>query len=219
MLRLREGDTLTAFDPRRALEAEAVVSAVERGAITLRIGPTSPARVVAQRSVSWVQGIAKGDKIDAIVRDATELGATRFVPALTAFSVVKLDGARGDARRGRWERIAREAARQCGRGDATEIVAPRAWTAALDAGVAGAPGVARFCLYERADLPLGPTLEAALQSDVPLAFAAGAEGGLDLREVEDAHRAGWTIASLGALVLRTETVAAAVLGAVRVFGR
>jgi 16S rRNA (uracil1498-N3)-methyltransferase len=219
VLRLHEGDRLTAFDPVQALEAEAIVAGVEHGAVILRIGPTSPARVVAQRRITWVQGVAKGEKMDAIVRDATELGATRFVPALSAFSVVKLDGPRGEARRKRWERIAREAARQCGRGDTTEIVAPQAWRDALDA--AGAPGVdaAHFCLYERAEVPLGPTLALALQAGRPLAFAVGPEGGLEAGEVEHAVRAGWTVASLGAFVLRTETVAAAVLGAVRVFGR
>ena len=50
------------------------------------------------------------------------------------------------------------------------------------------------------------------------AFAAGPEGGLDEEEVGLARDAGWVIASLGTFVLRTETVAAAVLGAVRVLG-
>jgi 16S rRNA (uracil1498-N3)-methyltransferase len=49
------------------------------------------------------------------------------------------------------------------------------------------------------------------------AFACGPEGGLEDREVDEARATGWTIASLGPLALRTETVAAAVLGAVRVF--
>ena len=88
----------------------------ERGAVVARVGALRDAKVTAERKVTWIQGLAKGDKMDGIVRDATELGATRLVPAVTAFSVVKLDDARGAARTLRWERIAREAARQCGRG-------------------------------------------------------------------------------------------------------
>jgi 16S rRNA (uracil1498-N3)-methyltransferase len=45
----------------------------------------------------------------------------------------------------------------------------------------------------------------------------GPEGGLDASEVEAAASAGFTRARLGGLVLRTETVCAAVLGALVVW--
>jgi 16S rRNA (uracil1498-N3)-methyltransferase len=214
-LRLREGDSFVAFDPKRGREADAVIVREERGAVVARVGALRDAKVTAERKVTWIQGLAKGDKMDGIVRDATELGATRLVPAVTAFSVVKLDDARGAARTLRWERIAREAARQCGRGDAPEVLRPCDWRAAL---ASAGDEAARFCLYERAHEPLGPPLADALRKGAPLAFAAGPEGGLDEEEVGLARDAGWVIASLGTFVLRTETVAAAVLGAVRVLG-
>ena len=50
-----------------------------------------------------------------------------------------------------------------------------------------------------------------------LAFACGPEGGIEDDEAELATARGWKAASLGPLVLRTETVAAAVLGAVRIW--
>jgi RsmE family RNA methyltransferase len=56
----------------------------------------------------------------------------------------------------------------------------------------------------------------ALARRVPLAFACGPEGGLEEAEVQRARDLGWTVVSIGPFVLRTETVAAAVLGAVRV---
>lgn len=154
----------------------------------------------------------QGDKCDAVVRDATELGATRIVVVQTERSVVRLDAARASDRRARWTRIAQEAARQCGRSDAPAIEPVAAWTEAL-ARVEPA-AAARFCLWERAVAPLGPALVDALARGGPLAFACGPEGGLEAGEVERAAAAGWTIASLGRLTLRTETVAAAVLGAV-----
>ncbi len=215
-LRLREGDALVAFDPDRAREADAVIVGIDKGTVILRVGPLRDAPVTASRPVTWIQGVAKGDKMDAIVRDATELGATRFVPVLTAFSVVKLDVARGEARAARWGRIAREAARQCGRGDVPEVLAPCSWALATGASLAGQ--AARFCLYEGARDPIGPPLERALRENEALTFAAGPEGGLEPREVTQAEEAGWTIVSLGPFVLRTETVAAAVLGAVRILG-
>ena len=164
--------------------------------------------------VTWIQALAKGDKCDAIVRDATELGVTCFIVAPTRRSVAKLDARRAVERRARWARIGQEAARQSGRSAAPVVEVRHDWTDAL-ASVAG--DAARFCLWERATEPLGPALLRALSSHVPIAFACGPEGGLEQEETEEAHSAGWSLVSLGNLVLRTETVAAAVLGAVRVW--
>ncbi len=210
--RLREGDGFTAFDPERALEADGEVLEVGPLELVARLGPLRPAALVATREVTWVQGLPKGDKMDAIVRDATELGATRIIPASTSFAVVRLDGPRAEGRRQRWERIAREAARQCGRSDAPEVRPVMEWREAL---ATAALGAASFCLYEKATTPLGPALLAEDRTTA-VAFAAGPEGGLSEEEVLAAREAGFTVASLGRFVLRAETVAAATLGALRV---
>jgi 16S rRNA (uracil1498-N3)-methyltransferase len=214
VLRLAAGDALVAFDPGRGLEADGRVVRVQHGTVHAEFGELRAARNVVALPITWIQGLAKGEKMDAIVRDATELGATRFIPASTEFSVVVLDGPRAAARKTRWLRIAAEAARQCGRADPPAIDAPCAWKLALDAAKT-AP--ARFCLFERAEEPLGPALIGALTSGVDLAFAAGPEGGLAESEVLVAKEAGFAVVSLGELVLRTETVVAAVLGAARIF--
>jgi 16S rRNA (uracil1498-N3)-methyltransferase len=214
VLRLRAGDAFVAFDPACAREADAVMVWADEDAIKVRFGALREGAARAPRDLTWIQGLAKGDKCDAVVRDATELQATRIIVAKTERTVVRLDGARASGRQARWARIAREAARQCGRSDVPTIDAPCAWGEAL----ARVPDAAtRFCLWERASVPLGPALFAALAGGAPLAFACGPEGGLENDEVERARESGWTIASLGEVVLRTETVAAAVLGAVRVW--
>lgn len=214
VLRLQAGDAFVAFDPATARESDAVTVWTDPDAVTVRFGPLRDARARATREVTFVQGLAKGDKCDAVVRDATELGATRVVVAVTRRSVVKLDAARAQERQARWARIAQEAARQCGRSDAPLVAPPVPWGEAIR----GVPAEAiRFCLWERATDALAPPLFDALTRDVPLAFACGPEGGLEDREVEDARSLGWLAVSLGPLALRTETVAAAVLGAVRVW--
>lgn len=214
VLRLRAGDTFVAFDPASAREADAVTVWTDVDSVTVRFGPLREAATRATRPLMWIQGLAKGDKCDAVVRDATELGATRVLVAVTRRSVVKLDAARAAERQARWARIAQEAARQCGRSDAPLVDAPCPWDEALRRIPEDA---ARFCLWERATDPLAPPLLEALASEVPVAFACGPEGGLEDREVDAARSAGWRAVSLGPLALRTETVAAAVLGAVRVW--
>ena len=76
VLRLGEGDWFAAFDPERGMEADGQSSSGSAKGVVVRTGE---ARAIAARAdVTWIHGIAKGDKLDAIVRDATELGVTRF---------------------------------------------------------------------------------------------------------------------------------------------
>ena len=214
VLRLQAGDAFVAFDPATAREADAVTVWTDHDAVTVRFGPLREPTARATRDITFVQGLAKGDKCDAVVRDATELGATRVLVATTRRTVVKLDADRAVERQSRWARIAREAARQCGRSDAPIVDLPCPWDDAL----ASVPGDAsRFCLWERATDPLAPPLFEALTRGAPLAFACGPEGGLEDPEVAEARARGWLVVSLGPLALRTETVPAAVLGAVRVW--
>jgi 16S rRNA (uracil1498-N3)-methyltransferase len=209
--RLRAGDPFVAFDPAAGIESDGIVLSVAPGELRARFGALREARLVAKRDVTWVQALPKGEKMDAIVRDATELGVTRIVPVISDLTVVKLEGPRRLLKRERWERIAREAARQCGRSDAPEVCAVRSWAE----GLAVATG-AGFCLYERATAPMGPPLAVALDEGAPIVFAAGPEGGIAPAEVEAARERGFLVVSLGAFVLRSETVAASTLGALRV---
>jgi 16S rRNA (uracil1498-N3)-methyltransferase len=207
--RLAVGDTFLAFDPERGTEADAeLIEIGKRGAVA-RIAAIRAASALPARAVTLIQGSCKGDKMDAIVRDATELGATRIIPAITARSVARPDAARAD----RWRRIAVEAARQCGRGDAPTLDAP----ALLPAALALVDGAAlRLCLDPTASASLGSRLE-MVAAATNVAILVGPEGGLDAGELDAAALAGFERVRLGGFVLRTETVCAAVLGALVVW--
>ena len=197
--RLRAGDAFVAFDPKRALEADGEVLSRDR----VRIG-TPRAAPSASRSVTWIHACPKGDKADAIVRDATELGATRIIFVHTARIVAKPPASRVE----RWQRIAREAARQSGRADAPEIALETKWDAALETAAD-----TRVCLD-----PRGASLRDVLaRAKGSLAFAAGPEGGFTDGEIEAAEKRGFVTCKLGAFVIRTETVPSAVLGALALF--
>jgi len=102
--------------------------------------------------------------------------------------------------------------RQCGRGDAPVIAAPTPFGDALRDAPADA---LRLCLDPHAPRSLG----AALVDLGPRAvvLVVGPEGGLSPAEIEAAEAAGFARVTLGPLVLRTETVCAAVLGALLVW--
>lgn len=205
VLRFAPGDAFVAFDPDAHVEADAVLVSTG-GAVVARFSAPRPAAVIARAPRVWVHGLAKGDKCDAIARDATELGATRVIFAPCARSVARPKDAAAKLKR--WSRVAEEAARQCGRADPPEIVMVTSWEEAL-VSCSGA----RVCLHPGAREALST---ADLAGEGPRAFAAGPEGGLTDEELAIAERLGWSVRTLGAFVLRTETVPSAVLGALLV---
>ncbi|WP_437764470.1 RsmE family RNA methyltransferase [Sorangium sp. So ce281] len=209
--RLREGDRFVVFDPELGVEAEATLESIGRRGAEARIDAPRPAALRPGRRVTWIQAVGKGDKMDAVVRDATELGATRIIPAISARSVARP----AEERSQRWRRIAIEAARQCGRGDAPRVEAPMSLAAALaEAGAAPSTegGALGMCLDPYAETPLGARL-AALSPGMEAAFAVGPEGGFTPEELGMCAALGFERVRLGALTLRTETVCAAALGA------
>jgi 16S rRNA (uracil1498-N3)-methyltransferase len=157
--------------------------------------------------VTIAQAIPKGQKMDLIVEKATELGVAAIVP-LRSERVV---GERtGDAKRDRWERLAKAAAQQCGRTTIPSIAPIAEWSDLI----------ARFGEFDRVYLPweladvrpLRDTFGAdAASADVLVII--GPEGGFSTAEVERAAAAGAQPISLGTRILRTETVALVVLAA------
>lgn len=205
------GDSVSLFDPDSRLEAEARIVAIDEAeqSLLLLVGPPAAARVVAEREVRVVHALPKADKLDAIVRDATELGATALELAVSARTVVQLEGARLEKRLDRLRRVAEEAARQAGRSDVPRIESPRPLRSWFDA-----PSGAGLLLHPRGAVHAGRPLS-ALPAHQSLTVFVGPEGGFDDQECAAAAAAGIAVAHLGPFVLRTETVVAAVLGGLR----
>lgn len=153
----------------------------------------------------------KGGNFELVIRQATELGVARIVPTITRRTVARVPADRAEGRVERWRKIAAEAARQCGRGEAPVVEAPHDWLAALaDWSASGAPGIMPYeALAGDAAHGLRETL-AALKQTPRLAAFIGPEGGFEAGEVDAARAAGLAPVSLGPRVLRAETAAVAV---------
>lgn len=203
--RLAVGDVFVAFDAHAKTEADASVVSIERDRVRVELGAPRPSSRLPTRAVTLFQGLAKADKMDAIVRDATELGATAIVPVRLARSI---PSSKSDAAIERWARVALEAARQCGRGDVPEIVAPMRLDEALarstDVRCALAPGAARS-LHDEV---------AAATRTASFGLFIGPEGGFDESELAQLVERGVGLVRLGSFVMRTETAATAALAVV-----
>lgn len=150
--------------------------------------------------VTLVQGLVKGEKMDQIVRQATELGVSRIVPLDAERSVVRLEGAKASARTERWRRIATEAAKQSQRAD-VPLVAEVAAVQSLEALL----GEARVLVCWE-DSSSAPGIGEALRGvEGEVAVVVGPEGGLTAHEVASLQAAGAVVVSLGETILRTET--------------
>ncbi len=211
VLRAKIGDAVEVFDPRTGAVASATVTALDREAVALSIGPISRG-LHAARAIVLVQGYPKGDKLGDIARDATELGATAIVPAICARSIARPEPMKSSTKLARLDAIVREAARQAGRTRAPDVLAPMPWIDAL--AMARAQTSVAFVFWEQAKVSANEEIVEACRSNTSIAIAIGPEGGLDEDEIAIAEKAGFLVRSLGPTILRTETAATAVLGAI-----
>ena len=154
--------------------------------------------------VTLAQGLARGEKMDAVVRQATELGVSRIVPFAAERSVVRLDPGKSSVRAQRWRRIAEGAAKQAHLTGIPEVSEP-VETSGLPAALAdtlmmfaweeadGAPGIVEV-IESAGDRAAGG-----------VSVIVGPEGGISLEEAELLVDAGAWVVSLGPTILRTET--------------
>ena len=199
--RLNTGDVFLAFDPVHALEAEAEIVSTN-GPVHVRLSGPVACTNLPRRRVTVIQTASKGSKIEDVLRDATELGVTRFVVAVGQRSIKRPEASQTS----RWVRVSIEAARQCGRGDLPELAGPMPLAQAL-----AEPGDVRWLMEPRG---VHVRVAAASATKGATVLVIGPEGGFAPEELELAERLGYLRVSLGSFVLRTETACAAALGAI-----
>ena len=202
VLRLRPGDEVCALDGA-GRRWRGQIGETSGNRVSVNLLEPLPDNEAPVR-VTVYEGLPKADKLDFIAQKLTELGASALVPLRMDRCVVKLDGRDGEKRRERLDRIAREAAKQCGRGLPLCVSVPMDWNDALRA-MAGH------------DLLLIPWEEAGgtRMKDVcamkpgarDIGIVIGPEGGIAPAEVEAMVAAGGRTVTLGPRILRTETAA------------
>lgn len=203
VLRLPVGSEVALLDGAGALFAGELIEAGPRAVARLLEalpGAEPPVRL------TLYQGLPKFEKLEFIAQKATELGAAALVPVCMERSVVKLKAQEGEKKRERLGKIAREAAKQCGRARVPAIEAPLSWPEAL-ARMAGHD----LLLMPWEEARTGRLREAFARfpgaRDIGLLI--GPEGGIAPREAEEAVARGALALSLGPRILRAETAALA----------
>lgn len=202
VLRAREGDSVRVFNAADG-EFDAVVSKSKKGNVDVILGEC--VRVPEQASALTLHlalGLSRGDRMDYAIQKATELGVTEITPLFTEHGEVRLKPDRLENKLRHFEKIAINAAEQCGRLNVPAVNTPLA----LDAFLAQDKKATRLLLE-----PGGEQSLTAARTLTDIELIIGPEGGFSEREVAQARASNCEIMRLGPRILRTETAPVAAL--------
>lgn len=201
VLRLRTGDAFVAFDGSGTDWPAVLVSGARA-----RTGAGETRDNESPLSLTLLQGVSRGDRMDWTLQKAVELGVTRIVPIMTARTEVRLAADRAARRHAHWHGVVVAACEQCGRSRVPTLEPIAGFDAAI--GRLSSP-----------TLVLDPTarigLRDAAAGRTELALLVGPEGGLTEAEIDLARGQGCTPVRLGPRVLRTETAGVAAIAALQ----
>jgi 16S rRNA (uracil1498-N3)-methyltransferase len=201
VLRLQPRDAVYVFDGA-GREYRCIVKDARRDSAELWIDTQHPAKPESQLQLKLGVALLKGEKFDLVVQKATELGVQQIAPVTTRYADIHLRDESDAAKRvTRWQRIALEATKQCGRAVVPEVSAPESFESFL----AGTKD-AELCLMfsERSGGGLWLITGRAPRSVVAL---VGSEGGWSDEEIERARQQEFHVITLGGRILRAETAA------------
>lgn len=159
--------------------------------------------------------LLKADKMDFVVQKAVELGVNCIVPVASHNCVVRYDSKKAVQRQQRWQKIADEAAKQCGRTALVKVmpIEPlqqflcHAWYEDdMDSEFL-------FCYENEENVSVRDCLQRTTSERYLLLI--GPEGGFTLEEAETIVKAGGQSVTLGPRILRAETAAVAGLSIVQ----
>lgn len=185
------------------------IEKIEKSNIIVRIIGKAKNKCQPNIETFLFQGIPKSSKMELVIQKAVELGITKIFPIITERTIVKFDNKRSiDKKVERWQRVAREACKQCNRGIIPEVNVPIYFKDAVD-------------FAKKLDLVILPYVKEESRSlkkvfndsrEIKNAgIIIGPEGGFTEKESATALINGFEVVTLGPRILRTETAGFTVL--------
>ncbi|MEE9566186.1 MAG: 16S rRNA (uracil(1498)-N(3))-methyltransferase [Desulfobacteria bacterium] len=206
VLRLKPGEEIFLFDGKGS-EYRARITASTPKTIILSVLERFPSISESPVEITIGQGLLKAKKMDRIVRQVTELGIYALIPLLAKRSVPRPRPERWAEKEQRWETIAQESLKQCGRSQMPCLEPPTSFKELVAVSRThdlkiifheGNPG-------EESNLYLNDP------RDVRSVLALiGPEGGFTPNEVQMALEGGFVSVSLGPRILKADTAVVAV---------
>ncbi|MFA9424504.1 MAG: 16S rRNA (uracil(1498)-N(3))-methyltransferase [Sedimentibacter sp.] len=200
ILRAQAGDEISIVTDSNEYKAE--IKQINKDDIVCEIVEEIETNNESYINITLCQGIPKLTKMETIIQQNVELGIKNFIPLITERTVVKLtDKDREQKKLDRWQKIAKESAKQSKRNiipTVEGLTTVKELVARLkneDAQV--------IVPYELEDMRLLKDVLAQPKQNYYIVI--GPEGGFDIREIEMLKEIGANIVTLGKRILRTET--------------
>jgi len=174
---------------------------IDKNKITCEIFGDEIKRGIPNVDITLYQALLKSDKMEYVIQKSVELGISRIVPFESKNIVVKLKDNDKNKKIERWNKISKEATKQCGRTD--EVVIENVMT--FNGMLQDLENYSAVILaYENEEQPLKEILQKI--NPAKIAIIIGAEGGFDKEEVENIlENKNAVSVSLGSRILRAET--------------
>ena len=211
-LRMAAGEHITACD-EDGTEYDCELITFADGYVEGRITERCESKTEPCFFAHIYQGLPKGDKLDLIIQKTVECGASALTTFESDFCIAKSKADAEPKKLERRQRIALEAAKQCGRGIIPNIYP----TIGFEKMIREASGydLVLLCYEGEGTEPIGKYLSnGALQKIAEregrkprVAIIVGSEGGFSDKEANMARECGFNLCGLGKRILRTETAA------------
>ena len=200
ILRAQMGDKINIVT--ESSEYVACVKSLEKDTIECEIIEEIISNNEASTNITLCQGIPKQTKMETIIQQNVEIGVKAFIPLITQRTVVKLnDKEREQKKLERWQKIAKESAKQSKR----NVIPTVLDLMTLKELIAKAKyeNATIIVPYELEDTK---TLKEVLKDKAKDYYVViGPEGGFDLSEIVMLQESGAKIVTLGKRILRTQT--------------
>lgn len=212
VMRAKAGQEIILVDDENQV-ARMEMTAFREDAVTLTLLERLEADTESPIDLVLAQCLLKSDKMDMVVQKAVELGAVGVIPVRSQNCVVRYDAKKAAARQQRWQKIADEAAKQCGR-TALLAVDPVTDIKALIATEKECEDSVLVFFYENEDTQTVKEYLRQIKSR-RIVLLVGPEGGFSLDEAKAVEEAGGKSVTLGPRILRAETAALTAMSVVQ----
>ncbi len=207
VLRMKSGDRIRVMDGQ-GFQYEVCLTGISKDRVQGEIVSRTSIQTESPVRIKMGQALIKGSGFDNLVRKSVELGVHSIIPLKTQRCVSRLASAAERDRSRRWQRIAEEASKQCGRSQVPEVN-PKALS------------VEEFC-RQSADCDLKLVFwedegKTRLQDIVApgsvgsIAFLAGPEGGWAEDEIDYLRQQGFQSVTLGPRLLKADSASLVIL--------
>ena len=206
-LRMAEGEHITVSDMQKN-EYDCVLEAFLDGCIKAKIQNVWHTDTEPDIKVHLFQALPKGEKLDFIIQKSVECGVYDITPFESERCVVRCKSDSEERKKERRNKIALEAAKQCGRGMIPAVNSTLSFDKILSE--ASKSDAVLFCYEGEGTKPLGKALAEMRSKEKEIkdiSVIIGSEGGFSLDEAAKAERLGFLKIGLGKRILRTETAA------------